>query len=106
MNDYRLILQKLGRQKSLICGDFNLNLLRYVTSNSVKLFVDMCFDLSFLPLTNKPCRISSLSAAAIEHFWHNHFTFPMESGVIMSDTSDHFSLFVIELNDETDIQTD
>ena len=106
VNDYRLILQNLGCRKSFTWGDFNLNLHHYDTSKAVKSVVDMYFKFSHLPLTNEPNRISGPSATAIDHIWHNHFTFPMESGVFMSDTSDHFSPFVIELSDESDIQSE
>ena len=75
------------------------------TSKSVKSFADMCFEISYSPLTNKPRRISGPSATAIDDIWHNHFTLPMESGVLMSDTLDHFSPFVIQLSDETEMQS-
>ena len=106
LNDYRLISQILGSTTSFFCVDFNYNFHYYVTSNAVKSFVDMCFEFSYLPVTNKPSRISGLFATAIDHILHNHFTFPMESGVFMSDTSDNFSPFVIDLSDETDIHSE
>ena len=98
MYDYRKILQELGDRKAYICGDFNLNLLQYETCNSVNTFVDLCFEYAYIPLINKPSRISSHSATAIDHIWHNRYDSAIECGILMSDTSDNFSPFVINID--------
>ena len=104
LNDYRNILEHLGGRKVYICGDFNLNLLQYEICNSVHSFVDLCFEYSYLPLINKPSRVSGSSATAIDHIWHNRYDSSVKCGVLMSDTSDHFSPFVINLESFDDAE--
>ena len=94
-----MILQQLGDKKVYVCGDFNLNLLQYEACDAVRSFVDLCFEYSYLPLINRPTRVTDHSATAIDHIWHNCYDSPVECGILMSDTSDHFSPFVIELGD-------
>ena len=96
LRDYRMVLERLGsRKKIYICGDFNLNLIHYEINNSVRSFVDLCFEFSYMPLINKPSRVSMHSATAIDHIWHNRLDSTLKCGILMSDTSDHFSPFVI-----------
>ena len=97
MYDYRKILQELGDRKAYICGDFNMNLLQYEACNSVNTFVDFSFEYAYIPLINKPSRISSHYATAIDHIWHNRYDSAIEYGILMSDTSDIFSPSVINI---------
>ena len=48
-----------------------------------------------MPLINKPSRVSMHSATAIHHIRHNRLDSTLKYGILMSDTSDHFSPFVI-----------
>ena len=95
--DYRNTLQDLGDRKVYISGAFNLNLLKYKTCNSVKSFVYFYFEYAYIPLISKPSRIPSNSATVIDYIWHKRFDSAMECGILMSDTSDQFPPFTINI---------
>ena len=79
-----------------ITGDFNLNLLDYKTNTKVKSYLNMIFAHSFIPLINKPTRVSRNNATLIDHILTN--TFMSEkylTGIIKTDISDHFPVFFV-----------
>ena len=88
-----------------ITDDFNLNLLDYKTNTKVKSYLNMIFAHSFIPLINKPTRISRNNATLIDHILTN--TFMSEkylTGIIKTDISDHFPVFFVtdtEINKTT-----
>ena len=85
-----------------ITGDLNLNLLDYKTNAKVKSYLNLIFSHSFIPLINKPTRISKNNATVIDHILTNTFiNNDYKSGIIKTDISDHFPVFIIadaELN--------
>ena len=101
MNDFyynlRNILDYLKRldARVYITGDFNLNLIRYNSNNCVRNFVDTMFDFSFYPCTHKVTRVSKRSATIIDHIWTNDIRSYKTNGILLSDSSDHFSPFLI-----------
>ena len=78
-----------------ISGDFNLNLLRYNTNNQVKRFVDTMFDFSYYPCTHKVTRVTEHSATLIDSIWTNDIRSNKTNGILLTDSSDHFSPFLI-----------
>ena len=94
MEKYECILQYLGNRKSVIGGDFNLNLANYQNSNFVKQYVETSFEFSYRSLINNPTRVTSHSATIIDHLWLNFTCSSMTSGIILTDASDHFSTFI------------
>ena len=48
-------------------GDFNMNVLKYHTSKSVKNFVDLIFEYGSLPTINKPTRITRKNSTVIDN---------------------------------------
>ena len=84
-----------------ITGDLNLNLLDYKSNAKVKSYLNIIFAHSFIPLINKPTRISKNNATVIDHLLTN--TFINENyltGIVKTDISDHFPIFFIT---ETDV---
>ena len=56
----------------------------------------MLFKLNVVPLINKPTRVSRKSATAIDNILTNNFAdHSLEAGIIKTDISDHFPIFVI-----------
>ena len=73
-----------------ICGDFNIDLF----SNLSEPFQDAIFSQSFVPIINKPTRITDTSATLIDNILINNpsnFT----SGILLYDISDHLPIFII-----------
>ena len=75
----------------MLCGEFNINLLNKECNNSTS-FLNTMYSLSLLPIISKPTRITDNSAALIDNFFINE-PCNFESGIIISDISDHFPIF-------------
>ena len=79
-----------------LLGDFNLNVLEYDTNTKVKGFLNLLFQNSFIPVINKPTRVTRNTATAIDHIITNSFiSSDFHTGIIKSDISDHFPIFII-----------
>ena len=79
-----------------IVGDTNLNLIDYDTNIKVKNYLNLLFQKNFIPVINKPTRVSRNNATIIDHIKTNNFLNNyMHSGIITADFSDHFPIFLI-----------
>ena len=79
-----------------LLGDFNLNVLEYDSNTKVKGFLNLLFQNSFIPVINKPTRVTRNTATAIDHIITNSFiSSDFHTGIIKSDISDHFPIFII-----------
>ena len=77
-----------------IVGDINLTLTDYETNVKVKNYLNLLFQKNFIPVKNKPTRVSRNNATIIDHINTNHFlNNDMHSGIITADISDHFPIF-------------
>jgi hypothetical protein len=79
-----------------IMGDFNVNLLNHASHNPTADFIDTLFAASFIPLINRPTRITQNSASLIDNIFSN--TLPTQnaiSGILTTDISDHLPIFHI-----------
>jgi hypothetical protein len=91
-----------------IAGDFNINLLNQATHTPTADFIDTMFASSFLPLINRPTRISTNSSTIIDNIFTNSpYTNNSLSGIFASDVSDHLPIFhfskqTLKNNHETD----
>ena len=96
-----LSTKKDSKKSIYITGDLNLNLLDYKTNAKVKSYLNLIFSHNFIPLINKPTRISKNNATIIDHILTNTFNNDYKSGIVKTDISDHFPVFIItdaELN--------
>ena len=76
-------------------GDFNLNVLNYDTDSKVKNFFNMIFKYGMISIINKPTRVTPRSITAIDHIFTNNFcNANLKTGIIKSDLSDHFPIYV------------
>ena len=88
--------KKFNNKPIYITGDFNLNLLDYKTNAKVKSYLNIIFAHGFIPVINKPTRISKNNATVIDHLLTNKFINENYStGIIKTDISDHFPVFFI-----------
>ncbi len=74
-------------------GDFNINLLKYLQTN-VRIYIDLLASYGCYPLINKPTRFRKQSATIIDHIWCNDLRTISESGILLTDVTDHFTLFI------------
>ena len=78
-----------------LMGDYNINLLNFVTHQKTNDFVDNVISQGFIPHITKPIRITSNSATLIDHLYSNQNHPNYESGIIVTDVADHFGIFHI-----------
>ena len=94
MLHYREILSYIGTSKFIICGVFNLKLLQYESSSLVETYVNGALEHGLISLINKPTRVTSHSATVIDHIFSNISPERINTGILMSDSSDHFAIFM------------
>ena len=101
----------------ILCGDFNIDLLKFDSDSNVSSFLNSCRSLSLVPLISKPTRITESSESVI----HNNSIINSSatlidnilmsnpsnviSGLIYCDITDHLPVFSINrsaFNDEND----
>ena len=78
-----------------ILGDFNIDLLKYESSQISQdflLFLRSCY---LIPTVDKPTRVHRTSATLFDNIFVNNPDKLLASGNIISDISDHFSQFCI-----------
>ena len=93
--DFGELQRNFNGKKCFIIGDLNLDLLRYDNSNTVQNFINLNFSNAFYSLINKPTRITSRSATAIDQVWCNFVEdAQFSSNILTTDFSDHFTTFV------------
>ena len=81
---------------SYAARDFNLNVLDYNKNEKVTKFLNLTIEYGFVPVINKPTRVTKNTLAAIDHIITNsllHRT--MNTGILKLDISDHFPIFLI-----------
>ena len=95
MND---IFTKLGRENKTVylMGDYNINMINNVSHKSTAEFIETCFSYSYVPLINKPTRVTDTTATLIDNIFCNDiFDQSIINGVMCTDISDHFPVFCI-----------
>ena len=76
-----------------LAGDFNINALDYEINKKVQNFVNLVFEFSMISTINKPTRVTSYTATAIDNIITNSiFDNDFESAIIKTDVSDHFPI--------------
>ena len=82
----------LTNKDVFLMGDFNIDLIKYISQNASQEFVETLLSASFLPLISKPTRVANQSATLIDNIFCNILPLP-ESGIVLSDISDHYPIF-------------
>ena len=96
----KIISENTNANKTLfLAGDFNINVLDYENNKKVQNFVNPMFEFSTIPTINKPTRVTSYTATAIDNIITNSILDKdFKSAIIKTDLSDHFPvIFVIKL---------
>ena len=79
------------KTKALIVGDTNIDLAKFSITSNVTNYVHLLCDNGFNCFIDKPTRITSHSATCIDHVYSNIDSEDINSVIIESDISDHFS---------------
>ena len=70
------------KKSIFLCGDLNIDLLKYNDNTPTKNFVDMMFSLGLYPLIDKPTRITDHSATLIDNIFTNELDSKINSGLL------------------------
>ena len=96
-------MTKIGkeRKKSLLLGDFNVDLLKFDTHSGTRDYYDILSANGFRPLIYQPTRVSGSSATLIDNIFINDIETFSNGGNITTSISDHFPQFcVLDLFDK------
>ena len=80
-----------------LLGDLNLNLLNYETHRETANNLDLLYNNNFVPIINRPTRITDRSASLIDHIMCNNYgpSIKCYQGILLTDISDHYPVFHI-----------
>ena len=85
------------RNKSILLGDFNINLLEHATHPPTSLFLNSMQALSYFPHISRPTRFPDNpdlgQPSLLDHIWTN-FTPSSSSGIFHCGLSDHLPIFI------------
>ena len=95
LGDYN-ILSGLDRSYDVyILRDYNIDLLRHKSHNNTSNFINLMLT-SYIPLINKPTRVTETIATIIDNIFTNSNNWSnISRGILPTDVSDHFSIFCI-----------
>ena len=101
-NTMNYILEKLGRQSCYIMGDFNLDLLKHEKHPPTEQFLDMIYANAYIPLINRPTRITKETYTLIDNIFTNNYDikYSLYFGILQTYMSDHYIVFHLT---ETDV---
>ena len=94
----KLTLKKVNREKkkTIICGDFNLNLLHFDTDKQTHTFLSTMFQNSFQPCITEPTRITnSNKPSLVDNIFINTFDDPTCGNILEHISYDHLPNFII-----------
>ena len=83
----------LNNAKYCILGDININLLNIKNSGNIQKYANNLKSCSCKCLIDLPTRISQNSKTLIDHIYTNIADTKVESGIAVTDTSDHCGTF-------------
>ena len=89
--DKTLTLLSRNDTKTVIVGDINIDLMKFNTTSKVTDYVHSILSQGFNLFIDKPTRVTSHSATCIDHVYSNLPVEDIESVILESDVSDHYS---------------
>ena len=94
----KVTLKKINREKkkTIICGDFNLNLLNFDTDKQTNTFLSTMFQYNFQPCITEPTRITnSNKPSLVDNIFINTFDDPPCGNILEHISYDHLPNFII-----------
>ena len=94
-NDRFCEYMRLLNNKTLyLCGDFNIDLIKYNSHNATNVFLNNLFSFGMFPLIRKPTRITCTSSTLIDNIFTNDVSSKLYIGLIINDITDHLRTIV------------
>jgi hypothetical protein len=82
-----------GSHRCYLLGDFNLDMT--LQQPTVQSFLDALHSFSFLPMIDKPTRITAETTSLIDNIFTNTHTQSHTAGILIADISDHYPVFCV-----------
>lgn len=79
----------------VICGDFNIDLLKINSHKPTEKFVNTMCTLMLYPKITRPTRVTSCSSSLIDNIFSNIIDTCILSGILYNDISDHLPIFAV-----------
>ena len=89
------ILEFTDKKSMFLCGDFNIDLLKYESHQYSSDFVNQLFSYGYYPLINLPTRITSSTSTLIDNIFTNVIDVKMANGILINDISDHLPIYTM-----------
>jgi len=87
----------------MLLGDFNIDALKYTSSEFVSTYIDSLFSSGFLQTITKPTRCTNRSATLIDHAITNISQDSFTNIILTTKISDHFPIIIF--SDKPSIKT-
>ena len=97
LNKLKITLKKVNKEKkkTIICGDFNLNLLNFDNDKQVNSFLSTMFQQNFQPCITEPTRITNANKPSlVDNIFINTFDNPVCGNILEHISYDHLPNFV------------
>ena len=79
-----------------LMGDVNINLINHASHKHSGDYLDLIYSNGFIPLINRPTRVTEKSATLIDHIITNNFVDKsLYQGVLLTEITDHYPVFSI-----------
>ena len=97
------VIQK-ERKLCYLMGDLNIDFLRADDHRATGELLDVLYCNNVFPLITKPTRVTSTTATLIDHILTNNFVDDMMhiQGILCTSISDHYAVFHVACNAETE----
>ena len=95
---YTEFLNKFKGHTLYICGDFNIDLMKYNEHVSTGRFLELNYSYNMYPLIIKPTRITEKSATLIDNIITNDLRNKMKNFILIDDITDHLPVFTVIAN--------
>ena len=87
---------KKEKKTVILCGDFNYNLLEYVTDKRVSDFLNTMLEFNFQPCITEPSRITnSNKPSLVDNIFINTMDNPLSGNILEHISNDHLPNFII-----------
>ena len=94
-----LSLMSTNNKLCYIAGDCNLDLLRCNNHSQTQEFIENLFSYMFVPLIDKPTRITAHSATLIDNIFTNNLSDKALNCILVNDLSDHLLILSYSIDD-------
>ena len=88
---------KTSQLPCYLLGDFNINLINHANHNYTGDYLDIMYSNGFIPVIDRPTRVTDHSATLIDHIFTNCYenNVSMYQGILVTDVTDHYPILHI-----------